>query len=337
MRISRVFFRLSWRGLAILTHGRNRKAQERTLCAYGPLALLALFSIWAILMFVGFGMVQYGLSELVPAPGSPGIWESVYMSGTTFFTLGLGDVKPASAIGRWVVVAEAGIGFGFLAMIIGYLPVLYQAFSRREVMVALIASRAGMKANAGSVLVRYAKRDPGLLLQALQDWELWAAELLESYISYPVLAFYRSNQRMATWLGALTVMLDVGSVLQLGTEGQGTRWTAIVDQAELTYAMALRVVVVICTLIDRAPDQDRTERLSRDRFGPFILELQEAGMALRRDEGTWEAFVRLREAYEPYLAVIADELRLEIPAIYLSASQNIPTPEQTVRQAENLV
>src|SRR5262249_42126864 len=66
----------------------------------------------------------------------------LYMSGTNFFTLGLGDVTPQSTVSRLLTVIEAGMGFGFLAAIISYLPVLYQAFSRRELSISLLDAPA---------------------------------------------------------------------------------------------------------------------------------------------------------------------------------------------------
>ena len=40
-------------------------------------------------------------------------------------------------------MAEAGIGLGLLAIVIGYLPIIYQAFSRRETSIVLLDARAG--------------------------------------------------------------------------------------------------------------------------------------------------------------------------------------------------
>src|SRR2546422_6085889 len=75
--------------------------------------------------------------------GGPGFWTDVYMSGTTFFTLGLGDVAPRTGLAKAITVIEAGTGFAFLAAVIGYFPVIYQAFSRREVAISLLDARAG--------------------------------------------------------------------------------------------------------------------------------------------------------------------------------------------------
>ena len=83
----------------------------------------------------------------------PGPLDYVYFSGVTFFTLGFGDISPRPA-GRALAVAEAGLGFAFLAVVISYLPVFYQAFSRREVTISLLDARAGSPPRAGSLLLR---------------------------------------------------------------------------------------------------------------------------------------------------------------------------------------
>jgi hypothetical protein len=144
----------------------------------------------------------------------------LYFSGSTFFTLGYGDMVATSTVGRLMSVAEAGMGFMFLAVIISYLPVLYQAFSRRELAIALLDARAGSPPSAGELLRRLAEgrnsAGPGPFLV---EWERWAADLLESYPSFPVLSYYRSQHENQSWVGALTAILDTSSLLIAGVEG----------------------------------------------------------------------------------------------------------------------
>ena len=127
----------------------------------------------------------------------------------TFFTLGFGDLTPQGPTGRALAVAEAGIGFAFLAVVISYLPVFYQAFSKREVTISLLDARAGSPPTAGSLLLRLA---PGRNFEALdrflQEWERFAAEVLESHLSFPLLSYYRSQHDNQSWLAAMTTILD---------------------------------------------------------------------------------------------------------------------------------
>ena len=169
--------------------------------------------VWAVGLVISFGMMQYGAGSAVNVSGqNPGLWTDFYLSGTTFFTLGLGDVVPRSGIARFLVVAEAGFGFGFLAAIIGYLPFIYSSFGEREINISMLDLRAGTPPTAGELLRRHSFNGGHEALQALlKDWELWSAQLLESHLSYPVLAYFRSQHDNQSWIASLTAILDACS------------------------------------------------------------------------------------------------------------------------------
>ena len=147
-----------------------------------------------------------------------------------------------------MAVAETGIGFGFLAVVISYLPVLYQAFSHREVTIALLDARAGSPPTAAQLLVRLARhRNFAPLDRFLEEWERWAAEVLESHVSFPVLSYYRSQHDNQSWLAALTAILDTAALVIAGAKG--------VDpyQAQLTFAMARHAVVDLAQVYNVPP------------------------------------------------------------------------------------
>jgi hypothetical protein len=123
-----------------------------------------------------------------------------------------------------LAVAEAGGGFGFLAVIIGYLPVFYQAFSRREVTISLLHARAGSPPSAGQFLLRSVPAgNRAAIVSFLSEWERWSAELLEIQISFPVLGFYRSQHDNQSWLAALTCILDTCAIIVAGVKGSETQ------------------------------------------------------------------------------------------------------------------
>jgi hypothetical protein len=228
------------------------------------------------------------------------------MSGTTFFTLGLGDVTPLAPPGRALVVVEAGVGFGFLAIVIAYLPVLYQAFSRREVSISLLDARAGSPPTAGELLRRHGQ-DMTALDQLLYDWERWSAELLESHLSYPVLGFFRSQHTNQSWLAALTAILDACAVIIAGISDGPTR------QARLTFAMARHAIVdlaqvFVTSLRSLAPDRLPPASLTRMREA-----LAEAGVTLQDGITTDQKLAELRQMYEPYVHALSDYLRMPLP------------------------
>ncbi len=230
-RLTRLFFRFTWGVWKFLVNlVPARKPREALFGFYGPLSLLLLIGVWAIGLVFGFGLMQYGTGSALVGGGShPGFWTDVYLSGTTFFTLGLGDVVPRSGLARLLVVAEGGFGFGFLAAIIGYLPFIYSSFSQREVNISLLDSRAGTPPTAGELLRRHSyEGGQDALRELLKDWELWSAELMESHLSYPVLAFFRSQHDNQSWIASLTAILDTCALLKVGIEDACER------QAELT-------------------------------------------------------------------------------------------------------
>lgn len=166
--------------------------------------------IWAGVMVLGFAFVHLAFCTTLHTPeGDSPFLTCLYFSGSTFFTLGLGDVRAFTAFGKLLTIFEAGIGFGFLALVIGYLPTLNQSFSRREVNISLLDARAGSPPTATEMRRRSSHTQSMESLQQLfQEWERWSAELLEIHLSYPVLAYFRSQHDNQSWLGALTAMLD---------------------------------------------------------------------------------------------------------------------------------
>ncbi len=132
VRITRVVYRLTWAPWsARARHIRDTGRRELFLSFYGPLALIFLLSVWVVFLILGFAIIQWSLGSTLITPigaGHAGFGTDLYMSGTTFFTLGLGDVVPDTPLARLVTVAEAGTGFGILALVIGYLPVLIKPF-----------------------------------------------------------------------------------------------------------------------------------------------------------------------------------------------------------------
>jgi hypothetical protein len=173
-RLTRFYYQLTWgvwKRLANLMTARKRR--ESFLGFYGPISLLVLVGVWAVGLVISFGMMQFGAGSALNISGqTPSLMTDLYLSGTTFFTLGLGDVVPRSGLARLLVVAEAGFGFGFLAAIIGYLPFIYSSFGEREIDISMLDSRAGTPPTAGELLRRHAF-DGGheALQELLKDWE----------------------------------------------------------------------------------------------------------------------------------------------------------------------
>jgi hypothetical protein len=311
LRLSTAFYRTTWSPfarLASLVKAANRR--ESVLSFYGPLSLVLLLGLWATGLVIAFALIQYAAGSRVRLEGSrPGLLLDLYMSGSTFFSLGLGDVEPVAWRSRVIMVGEAALGFGFLALVIGYFPVIYQAFSRRELAIALLDARAGSPPSAVELLRRH-RGDEGMqaLRDVLHEWEHSAAELLETHLSYPMLAYFRSQHSNESWLGALTAVLDTCALLLAGTEGP------VVRQARLTFANARHALVDLAQVFRTPPDLAASDRLPPDLLATVRDELEAFGLPLPRSAEADERLTALRRLYEPYAVALARHLRQPLPA-----------------------
>ncbi len=309
LRLTKFFYRrVTWRPWRAVAPLFGRRPGESFLSFYGPLSLLLLLGLWAVGIVLAFGMLQWAAgSALILTGGGPGFGDDVYLSGTTFFTLGLGDVAPRTPLAKALTVVEAGTGFAVLAAVIGYFPVIYQAFSRREVMISLLDARAGSPPTAGELLWRYRwDRDGDALAELMQEWERWAADVLESHLSYPALAYFRSQHYNQSWLGALTTILDSSALVMAGLEG----WCA--RQAALTFAMARHAVVDLAQVF-HTPPLEPSPRLTDTEFARLRARLTEGGLRLRADAGAGNHLTELRRMYDPYVAALARYLAVTLP------------------------
>ncbi len=310
LRLTRLFYRYSWRlysalGFSLLSASRR----EGYFSFYGPISLLTLVGLWGLSLMIGFACLHWAIGSQLNIPdGQQSFLTDLYLSGTTFFTLGLGDVTPRSTLARFLVVLEGGIGFGFLALIIGYVPPLNQAFSRREVSISLLDARAGSPPTAAEMLVRH-KDGYGLesLRELLHEWELWSAEFLEIHLSYPVLAYFRSQHDNQSWLAALTTILDTCALVTTGVEGACQR------QAERTFAMARHAVVDLAIIFKAPPFGPDPDRLSEEDLAHLRSRLSESGLTMREGSDTETRLRELRNMYEPYLSSLSLYFHISVP------------------------
>ena len=314
-RLTAWFYRrtwIPWRKIAGRIGTPSR--QQNFLGYFGPLSLILLLEFWATSLILGFALLQYGIGgheQLSHEPLTFG--RIIYHSGQTFFTLGYGDILPTTTLARFLSVLEAGMGFAFLGVVIGYLPVVYASFSRREIQISMLDARAGSPPTAAELLVRLAGTadnpaiDQLVFDGCLRDWERWSAELLESHISYPVLSFFRSQHSNQSWLGALMTILDVTSLLITGIEGIHP------GQARLTFAMARHAAVDLAQVVNARYDPAAPERLTDADFDALRETLAAAGLKLRTGDEARQKLNKLRSMYEPYLHSMGKNLMLSLP------------------------
>ena len=311
LRLARLVLRSLWQLWSCPARGpwRSGERRETYLSFYGPFALLLLFGVWATGLIGGFALLLWSLdAQMAATGGDAGFGTALYGSGTTFFTLGIGDVLPHTALGRLLVVLEAGLGFAFLALIISYIPVLTQAFSQREVNVSLLDARAGSPPSAVELLRRHVGADFTVALeQLLIEGERWSAQLLESHLSYPILAYYRSQHQEQSWLAGLTTILDVAALLLVGIDGAPTR------RARLAFAMARHAAADLSHILDARPQAAASGRLSAADLTQLRAMLAQAGVPLREGPEADAILAHLRQMHEPFVGALADWLLMPLP------------------------
>jgi hypothetical protein len=311
LRISSIFYRLTWRPYAFFAsrvHDDGRR--EAYLSFYGPLSLLLLVGVWATVLVLGFGVLHWaaGSSVTMLSGQPPDLGIDLYLSGTTFFTLGLGDVVPTSGVARALTVIEAGTGFAFLALVIGYLPIVYQMFARREMNVSQLDQRAGSPPSAVELLRRNVEGgDLTELIRLLHDWELWVADLLESHLSYPTLAYFRSQHENESWVAGLAVILDVSAFVLACGVSQASR------QAGFTLAVSRHAVADLTNVFGEHPRPPTSQRLTPETAERLWEAATARGLLNNSADIAQERLTGLRGVYEPYLEALADYLLMPLP------------------------
>lgn len=309
-RITALFYRrtwIPWRRITSLIKSPGRR--ENFLGYFGPLSLIFLLALWAFGLIFGFALLQYGAGEHVQLSNEPITFgRLIYQSGETFFTLGYGDIVPTSTLSRALAVIEAGLGFGFLGTVIGYLPTIYSSFSQREVGISLLDARAGSPPTAAELIARFGNppQQSGVD-QILREFERWSCQVLESHISYSPLSFFRSQHINQSWLGALTTILDGCALIIAGIEGIRS------EQAKVTFAMSRHTAVDLAQLVKATYNPEFPDRLPTEEMSRLRQSLLERGLRLKEGPEFEDKLTHLRSLYEPYVLAIARNLLITLP------------------------
>ena len=305
LRPTRHFYAVAWAAWSAVARGMPPGGRRETyLSFFGPLSLLLLLGVWVASLVVAFAMVATGVRTPLNVEGGGAFADHLYVSGVAFFTLGLGDVVPLAGVGRALVVIESGLGFAYLALVVGYLPVLYQSFARRELHIALLTVRAGGPPTAEGLL--RSGEDLAQLRTLFHDWERWSADVLESHVSYPVLCFYRSQHDRQSWLAALTVLLDASALVIVCAECSCTH------QARRTFAMARHALVDLTLVLDRVSTPPEDDRLPPGELSRLHVHLSAVNLHLEADSE--QRLRELRARYEPYVTALSRYLMMPVPS-----------------------
>lgn len=297
-RLSRILFNPMWRPWRwIALRRKTVQARERILAAAAPFFFFALLVAWASLAVLGYGLILWSapfVNGVGPDTGSFGT--AVYFSGSSLFTIGFGDVV-ATGWTRAVVVTAGATGLGLFAVVIAYLPVLYQAFNRREVGVLLLDTRAGSPPSGPELLHRMGSASVTSSLPRLfEEWERWVADVLETHMSYPLLALFRSPHDNTSWVTALGSVLDAATLLITSVENEPD------ERAKLLYGTGVHAVE---DLFHYFRLTERDTAIQRDEFEDVLNDMKEDGFSIRPVDDAFDRFAEKRAKYAPRLDAVA--------------------------------
>jgi len=298
---------LPWRRLARLLPAR---AADTMLGIYGPFGLLLNLVLWVAGMMVGFACLHWALgSHLGPAGRAVDFGNDLYFSAATMTTDGPAGLAAHTTSARLLQVVDSGAGLAVLAIVIGYLPSLYQAFSRREATVSQLDARAGSPPSAGRLVIRTVGRDGWPAVNHyLGSWEPWVAELMETHLAYPVLAYFRSQHVNQNWLAAICSILDA-CAFTIAAAPAGSA-----HAARFTFAIARHAVADLSHSFHVDPAPPASDRLPLEDLRALLGELEAIGVAPAQPlEVISERMARMRSIYEPYVSALAARLELSLP------------------------
>ncbi len=309
-RLVRAVFVRVWRPWRRVASALPTTSEDEMLGIYGPLGLVLELVLWVAVMMFGYACLQWaGGSHLGPGAVKVDFGNDLYYAAATMVSSSPGGLDAHETFARAVQIIDAGSGLAVLAIVIGYLPSLYQAFSSREATVSQLDARAGSPPSAGRLALRSAELGGWPALgDYLSGWEQWVAELMETHLAYPVLAYFRSQHVNQNWVSALCTVLD-GCVIAMVCAPKGT-----VDAARFTFAIARHAVVDLSYTYHVDPLDPDPDRLPLADLEELLRQLREAGIEPAADLATiHERATRLRGLYEGYINAIAGWLDLPLP------------------------
>ena len=295
-RIARGLTRLFWKPWKAVAQRLAPSSADTLLGIFGPFALLLQLVVWGLGLMIGYGLLEWAVA------GGP---YSTRFLGSSGLFLSAGGLGGSTAL-RVVQLVEAATGVAVVFVVIGYMPAVYAAFSRRETAVSQLSTRAGTPPAAAVLLHRAAGREQWRgLVRDLQNWEEWAAELMETHLSYPLLAFYRSQHVRQNWLAALTAMVDVAAL------NKETLPDKDVDAADITFRIGRHALADLALQfrLDPVP----TDRLADSDFDELFAIVDESTAENTDSETARRHLDRYRGEYEPNAQALADFLALELP------------------------
>lgn len=285
--------------------------REDFLGTFAPFTIMLVLVIWAVALVVGYALAFHALADqFEPRPAD--FMTAVYAAGTAFLTIGFGDVVPLGTAARMMALLAGASGLALVALVISLAFNLYESFARREVLVLLLDSRAGVPPSGVTLLETYGQQQLlGQLASLFGQYESWAAELLDSHLAYPVLPYFRSSHDGQSWASALGAVLDAATLLVTAVEeppgGGSSDLHSARAAAGMMYQLGCHALVDLTQgrLIEKHREFIDRPGVERAEFEAACQRLSQAGYRAPGGDAAWQAFVERRSVYATRLNTLA--------------------------------
>ena len=273
----------------LIARGKDYTNQDHILSLFPSVTLLMYQVVWVSLSAVAFAFIYIcaGVNSFSSAFGT---------AGSTIIGLGIIAVRHGSL--TVLEYVEAGLGLTLLALLIAFIPTLYQSFQRREYAVSRLTVRAGIPATPWGVLEIAASVDSYARLDELwREWEQWFIDVGETHTTVVLLNYYRSPNPTQTWIGGLASVLDAAALFQAAVDAEPSPtaglciragWLTlrrIADYFQVPYPSDFRQKVPIA--------------ITRAEFDIVLDRLTRSGVPILADrDAAWRDFVGWRVNYD---------------------------------------
>jgi hypothetical protein len=310
----------AWRSVGLRMTSAERR--ELLLGTFSSVAVILLLVAWVAGLVVGYGLLFHAMREqLKPPPDTFGT--AVYFAGTSLLTLGFGDYIATGGLARGISLVAAASGLGLFALVITFLFSLYGSFQRREVAVVVLEAGAGAPPSGVTLLETYALGGIlGDLPGVFRDWQAWAAEVLDSHLAYPILAYFRSSHDNDSWISSLGAVMDASTLVLTTIEDGPKGW------AKLSRAVGGHCLEDLVQYFG-LPDE-RELGVERSEFDAAREQLARAGFKLQEPELAWANFSRLRMEYAGRVNALARHWATP-PALWIGDRSPLKQPRMHQR------
>jgi hypothetical protein len=327
-RIPRAVFivvRSVFRFLADRSSSYERR--DRILAVQAPVQLIGQVVAWLALYLLGFGLLMWSVD-------GGGLGSAMEQSGSALCTLGY--LVPRTTGGAALSSLAALAGLGTVALQIGYLPTLYAAFNRREALITMLDSRAGVPSWGPELLARThyglgsGVSAVGELPALFESWEQWSADVSESHTTYVPLIWFRSPRPLSSWVTAQLAILDAAALyLALLPEGSDLIQARLCLRGGFTCLGNVARAIGVPIPLDADPSDGIS--LSYDDFTEAIERLRKVDYPIERSlSDAWTDFSGWRVNYEAAAYALAWTIEAP-PALWSGPRRNEIEPIAPLR------